>query len=411
MKIINLGHKMEKIPKTQIHFSKTLGFFLSLFIFFCFLCICTESKELNAQAASQNYKVPPDTGDGWETSDISNVGLDEKLLIKMVDQIRNNTYPNIHSVLIVKDNKLVMEEYFAGKNRLNRNISYNMDSLHELHSVTKSFTSTLIGIAIGQELISGVDVKILDLLPKYNDLFNDDFKKGILLKHLLSMTSGIKWDEWTHPYSDPRNSIAQINKSPNPARFVLSQPMETFPGWKYAYSSGVSILLGEIIPGVSKMSVPQFAEKFLFQPLGIEKYYWSHDPNGIYYTGGGLQLRPRDMAKLGLLFLNGGRWKSKQIVPETWVKEATKNHISHLRTGFEYGYQWWPRANWVGNRYIYTINAEGRGGQFIILVPDFNLVAVFTGWNDNDLYRQPIKLLAEYILPSASAEYLKSKIF
>jgi CubicO group peptidase (beta-lactamase class C family) len=394
---------MKRTPKIQIY--KTVRFFLSLFIFFCFIFGCDENKELNAQTVPQIYKVPPDTGDGWETTNISNVGLDEKLLLKMVGQIRNNTYPNIHSVLIVKDNKLVLEEYFAGKDRLNRNISYNMDTLHELHSVTKSFTSTLIGIAIGQEFISGVDVKVVDLLPKYNDLFNDGSKKSILLKHLLSMASGIKWDEWTHPYSDPRNSIAQINKSPNPARFVLSQPMETLPGWKYAYSSGVSILLGEIIPGVTKMSVPQFAEKFLFQPLGIDKYYWSHDPNGIYYTGGGLQLRPRDMGKLGLVFLNGGRWKSKQIVPETWVKEATKNHIIHLRTGFDYGYQWWPRKFWVNGRYINTINAEGRGGQFIIIVPDLKLVAVFTGWNDNDLYRQPIKLLVEYILPSANAEH------
>ncbi|MFC1494317.1 serine hydrolase domain-containing protein [Thermodesulfobacteriota bacterium] len=401
----NLSHKMENSSKTQIHFCKTTGLFLIFFIFFCFLCVCDEKKELNAQTIPQNYKAPPDTGDGWETTNISNVGLDAKLLLKMLDHIRNNVYPNIHSVLIVKDNKLVMEEYFDGKDRLNRNISYNMDTLHELHSVTKSFTSTLIGIAIGQGLISGVDAKVVDLLPKYNDFFNDDIKKGILLKHLLSMTSGIKWDEWTHPYSDPRNSIAQINKSPNPARFVLSQPMETLPGWKYAYSSGVSILLGEIISGVSNMSVSQFAEKFLFQPLGIDKYYWSHDPNGIYYTGGGLQLRPRDMAKLGLLFLNGGRCKSNQIIPKTWVEEATKNHISHLSTGFEYGYQWWPRTNWVENRYIDTINAEGRGGQFIIIVPGLELVAVFTGWNDNNLYRQPIKLLVEYILPSASEEY------
>lgn len=402
MKMIGMGLTSKISFKTQLRSSKFFQIFLSFLFFIFFLLGCEGNKELYAQTELQNYKIPPETEDGWETTNISNVALNAKLLLKMVARIKNKDYINIHSVLIVKDGKLVLEEYFPGKTMYGVSIDYNIDSLHELHSVTKSFTSALIGIAIGQKMIPGVDSKAVDLLPKYEDILRDNLKKGISLKHLLTMTTGIKWDEWTYPPTDPRNDNSKLNRSPDFVRYVLSQPMETLPGWEYAYNSGISLVIGEIIPSVSNMNLAQFAEKFLFQPLGIEKYYWSRDRHGVYIAGGGLQLRPRDMAKFGLLFLNNGQWKGKQIVPESWIKESTKDQVGHLKVNLQYGYQWWPRTFWAGNRYVNTINAEGRGGQFIIIVPELKLVAVFTGWNDNDLYRQPFRLLEGYILPSVT---------
>ena len=151
------------------------------------------------RTAVQTYEVPPVTGDGWETADISSVGLDADLLLMMLYKIKENVYPNIHSVLIVKDDKLVMEEYFGGKNSAGAIIDFDKDTLHELHSVTKSFNSALIGIAIDQKLIPGVDTKIKDLFPQYTDILSDKLKDGIKLKHMLTMTTGIKWDESTYP--------------------------------------------------------------------------------------------------------------------------------------------------------------------------------------------------------------------
>ena len=211
------------------------------------------------------------------------------------------------------------------------------------------------------------------------------------------MTAGLSWDEWTYPYTDVRNDHVAMNDSKDPVRYVLERPLVATAGEKFGSSSGITIALGEIVHQVSGLKADKFAERTLFGPLGITNYYWWSYPSGFVQTGGGLCLRPRDMAKIGYLYLNGGRWQGKQIVSEEWVKESTKNRVDAKQfpnwiNADGYGYQWWLRSFKVGDRVIPSYHAAGRGGQFIFVVPELDIVAVFTGWNDNELALQPFEM-------------------
>jgi CubicO group peptidase (beta-lactamase class C family) len=352
------------------------------------------------------YTVPAKTNDGWETASLSSVNIDAGLIKELFERIGDNSYENIHSVLLVKNGKLVVEKYFPGRDSLGQYRTFTGDTLHEMLSATKSVNSILIGIAIDQHLIRNVDEKISTFFPEYSDIFTNKEKGAICLKNLLSMTAGLSWDEWTYPYTDPRNDAAVMASKADFFRYVLERPITTTPGTKFVYNSGISLMLGEIIYKASGLRADKFAGRHLFSPLGITNYFWGKAPNGVVNTLGGLALRPRDMGKIGQLFLNGGRWQGKQIVSERWVKESTKQQIgaNQLPTWFladGYGYQWWLGSFHVRGQTIESYSARGRGGQFIIVFPTLQMVAVFSGWNDNELLKQPLDMLQRYILPAA----------
>jgi CubicO group peptidase (beta-lactamase class C family) len=350
-------------------------------------------------AAGYQYSVPVQLKDGWTTADLRSENFDATLIEQLIERIRKNTYKNIHSLLLIKNGKLILEEYFPGQEEDGKTQRYQRDTLHGIHSVTKSVNSLLIGIAIDQKLINGVDEKLSTFFPEYKSLFeNKDSGKGaICLKHLLSMTAGLAWDESLLPYTDVRNDHVALNHSEDQIRYVIERPLVAAPGAKFNYSSGISIVLGEIIHKASGMRADKFAEQHLFKPLGISDYSWSKYPNGLIQTGGGLLLRPRDMGKIGCLVLNAGHWQGKQIVSKTWLRESMKQQAPD-RT---YGYQWWLGQLPVGDRRIVTYGAQGRGGQFILAMPDLQLVAICTGWNDgNGLGEQAFDMLKEFVLPA-----------
>jgi len=356
------------------------------------------------------YTVPQRTNDGWETASLRTENLDLKLFGELFDRINRNGYKNVHSVLLVKNGKLVVEEYFPGRDSNGKYRKFQRDMWHEMHSVTKSVNSILIGIAIDKHLIGGVDEKVSALFPEYADVFADHKRDTLQLKHLLTMSSGLSWDEWTHPYGDPRNDLAAMDHSKDVVRYVLERPVLAKPGVKFAYSGGTSIALGEIVHHSSGLRTDEFAERNLFVPLGISHYSWWKYTNGTVDAGGGLVLRPRDMAKIGYLFLNGGRWLGKRIVSEEWVKESTRNYVDPRQfpawiQADGYGYQWWLRSFKAGGRVVESYHAAGRGGQFIFVFPDLQMVAVFTGWNDNALGVQPFDMLRRYILPAATRPF------
>jgi CubicO group peptidase (beta-lactamase class C family) len=268
-------------------------------------------------------------------------------------------------------------------------------------------TSILIGIAIDRHLITSVDEKASTFFPEYADIFADPAKAKITLKDLLTMQAGVSWDEWTVPCTDARNDHIRMLRSDDPVRYVFEQPVVAKAGTKFTYSSGISIALGKIIQKVSGQRVDKFAEQFLFEPLGISDFYWSKYPGEIVQTGGGLFLRPRDMAKIGWLFLNRGRWNDKQIVSEKWIGESTKNYVDagQIPTAAQasgYGYQWWLSSFKAGEEIVETYSARGRGGQFILAIPKRQLVAVFTSLPDNPLMFQPLEMVKKFILPAAS---------
>ena len=361
-----------------------------------------------ASAQTYQYTVPPKLKDGWETGSLSDEGIDVNLMRAMLERIRTGEYKNIQSVLVVKNGKLVVEEYFPRQEQDRREQMLRRFAPQEMTSATKSVTSILIGIAIDQHLISGVDEKVATFFPEYADIFAGADKARLRLRDLLSMSAGLAWDEWTRPYSDPLNDHVRMIRSDDPIRYVFELPVVAAPGTKFAYNSGLSVVLGQIIFKVSGLRADTFAERHLFAPLGITDHYWTKYPDEIVQAGGGLYLRPRDMAKLGQLFLNGGRWQGKQIVSEEWVRQSTENHIDAAQIPAAaraegYGYQWWLGSFKAGNRVVKSYSARGRGGQFIIVFPDQHMVAVFTSGADNPLTFQPLDILQRDILPAVAA--------
>ena len=326
---------------------------------------CGSGVETGKNVESNDNTVPQRVDDGWGIGSLSSVGIESNSIETLLTQIRNGTYTNIHSVLIVKNGKLVVEEYFPGQEEDGRHRVYQRDTLHGIHSATKSINSILIGIAIDQKLIRSVDEKISSFFPEHADIFADGKRSAICLKHLLSMTAGLSWDEWTNSYNDARNDHVAMNRSKDPVRYTLERPVVVAPGTRFVYSSGISIILGEVIYKASGLRPDKFAERHLFGPLGISDYAWLKYPNGIVQTGGGLSLRPRDMAKIGYLILQGGRWQGKQIVSERWLEESLKQQAPDAA----YGYQWWLGQLQAGERKVATGGAQGRGGQFILVMP------------------------------------------
>ena len=302
--------------------------------------------------------------------------LDEAILTELVNRIEDGAYGNIHSLIIIHNDSLALEEYF---------MDWSRDMLHHCNSVTKSVTSALVGIAIEQDKIDGVDGKLLDFFPEYTDIANlDDRKESITLEHVLTMTAGFTWDE-TAPYLNPdgspnmENDAMKLSASDDWIKYMLNLSMSDAPGTTWNYNSGCTVLLSGIIANKTGQSAEEFAKKNLFSKIGITNWDWETGPNGITNTGWGLSLHPVDMAMFGYLFLKKGQLNGKQIVPEDWVSESTREHITII-----YGYQWWPLLDFriIGHPEAKgAFYAIGYGGQQIMIIPNINMVIVTTAAN------------------------------
>jgi CubicO group peptidase (beta-lactamase class C family) len=325
--------------------------------------------------------------DGWQTKTFEEVDMNDSRIDVMFDYIDYHSY-DIESILIVKDGYLVLEEYLQEDTAETRQIVW---------SVTKSFMSTLIGIAIEEGYIESVDQKMFDFL--YNaSIPNIELKKDITIYHLLTMTSGIAWNEMYHLYGSPLSNLTQMMASDNWVEFVLSCEMDSEPGTEWNYNTGVSHLLSAILQEATGNSSLEYATKHIFDPLGISNVSWFQDPQGIYYGGSLLELLPRDMAKFGYLFLNNGTWDGTQIVSQEWIQNAT-SAITDFDTGFSYGYQWWIRPS--ANNY----QAQGLYMQIIIIVPKHDMVVVITADEHSKSWYDYNILLESFIALAAEAGY------
>ena len=316
------------------------------------------------------YTVPIKADDGWEISSLKEEGIDPGKINAVMRNILNANIRDIHSVLIVKNGKLVLEDYFYG---------YARHKTHQLASATKSITSILIGIARDQKKIPDIDKKIYEFFPAYEDINWDHPKKEIRLRHVLTMTAGLDWNAWIYPDSDPRDSTHAMTRSEDWIRFVLERKAIDTPGTRFVYNNGLTMLLGAILRNTTGVYADEFAQEYLWGPLGISDSSWQKLPDGTLTTAWGLKLRPRDMAKIGYMMLKEGIWGGKQIVSPTWVKESTKAHVQgDILIGSGYGYQWWRGRTFTNNKDIEIFYAAGRGGQYIFVCPAFDLVTVFT---------------------------------
>jgi len=316
-------------------------------------------------------------------------GFDSSRFGLLRARITDGTFKEISSIIVVKHGEILIEEYFNGT---------DPDALHDIRSAGKSFTSALVGIAIDQGLINGVDDQLLSYFPGVectNDW--DPRKDDITLKHVLSMSFGLaepgEFPAWENARWYTMNWIGD----------VLCQPIEYEPGSRFDYDSAAPALFGPIIEQVSGMSVGQFAENYLYEPLGIQRYGWFILPGGQEYTGGGYRMRPRDMAKFGQLYLQKGMWNGEQLISEEWVEESTRAHLpADAQLDQHYGYYWWRETFPIDTRWIESYFASGNGGNKIYVFPTEDLVVVITAgaYDQNYGHPQVRMMMSKYILPA-----------
>jgi CubicO group peptidase (beta-lactamase class C family) len=330
------------------------------------------------------YTTPSQTADGLPVGTLAGTGLDPELLATMVTKIVDGTYPNIHSVVIIKEGKLVFEEYFY---------EYGRESLHALRSASKSIISALTGQALAQGLLQGLHVPVVGFFPEYTLQHNSPLKQAITVQDLLTNQSGLDCD-----IADPKSvgSETAMDESPDWVKYNLDLPMREAPGTVGRYNSGNPITLGRIVEKQAQLPLPDYARQHLFAPLGIKHFDWRFKPDSSSVdTYCQVSLRPRDMAKFGLLYLNQGRWQGRQVVPADWVAASLTKHS--VIQGVDYGYLWWLKyLDAQGTRYNGAM-AQGNGGQRISVWPQQHLVVVVTGGNYNQQSPSD-EIIAKYVL-------------
>ncbi len=350
----------------------------TLWVIVLITAACSKPSEDKTPVASATPAAEPSADwptDGWRTSTPEEQGMDGGKIAQALDAIEQEGLV-FHSLLVIRHGYLVSETYFWGFSKTRK---------HELYSVTKSFVSTLAGIAIDRGSIDGVGHPMADFFPGLAFENPDPGKDAMTLEDVLTMRSGLGWIETDSTFSE-------LYQSPDWTKFMFDLPMAAAPGTTFYYCSGCSHLLSAAVQKATGMPTRDFAEQYLFQPLGITSVDWETDTAGIPIGGWGLSITPRDMAKLGYLFLRNGLWNGRQIVSAEWVKDATQKH-TNTDGPLGYGYQWWiyPSLN--------AYAALGLYGQTIFVIPEKDLIIVTTaGMEGHDRIFQ---LIEEFIAPAA----------
>ena len=362
--------------------------------------------------------------EAWPRGEPSDVGLDVAPLADLAAEVADGDYGYVDRLLLVADGQIVFDERYdqdyveisrgqsgplgCGTDACDtpedvhdfnylhpdRHPFYEGREVHTLQSVTKSVTSTLIGIAIQRGEIPGVETPVFELLSDYDLSGLDPRVRDATLEDLLTMRLGIEWHENDRPLDDT-NTTLQLEKSDNWVAFTLAQPADSDPGVKWNYNSGGSHLMSAIILQATGLTTTEYAEEHLFGPLGIRDYHWKTDPQGLPDTEGGLYLAAEDLARIGVLYLQDGVWDGERLLPEGWVAAATARQVDDIAPNnpnwnWGYGYQWWRLDTsgldvWAG---------LGFGGQNLIVVPDRGLVGVINSWN---VFGRSIPLVIPYI--------------
>ena len=361
---------------------------------------------------------------GWAKSAPTGVGLDEKVLAGLDADLATGKYPMVDSFAVFRCGNEVFERTHShdygtiyakqAKTRgpLNARLTgpynyfdpawhpyYHGTDLHSMQSVSKTVSSIILGIAVTRgDFKASLDTPLL----KYFDVARvknvDERKRRITLRHVLTMSSGLDWNEEV-AYDDPRNDADLMEATDDWVQYVIDRPMAHEPGKVFNYSSGVSELLAFIFQKETGQDIEKYGEKHLFTPLGMD-HYWKRSPLGVVDTEGGLFLRTTDLAKMGYLYLHDGIWDGQQIVSKDWVKQSLAPFID-AEEGFKYGFKWWllPRTDRQG--YIWM--ARGFGGQRLMVFPEEDVIAVFTGW---EILKDPAadRELVDRILPAVRTQ-------
>ncbi len=350
----------------------------------------------------------------WDVSTPEEQGMDSEKLVAMVEFYKQKHSKNknisIDSITIIRNEVIVADIYL--------NPLFPEDTPHIIHSCTKSVMSILIGIAIDKGYIDNVGVRVVDVFPDKQSDIMDERLQNLTLEDLLTMQTGLhSQDSYLYEW----RGLFRMMDTDDWTKHILNLPMEAEPGQRFDYSNMSSFLLSAILTKMTGMDSLSFARRYLFEPLGIHDVRWGKSPQGIYIGWARLWLKPHDMAKLGLLYLNKGKWANRQIVSSEWVEQSLTAHsfpkkfrtiyqdngrVDRVRSGASwfftnllrpfsegYGYQWWLDKDGM-------FSAIGVGGQYIMVVPDANLIAVFTSKLSGADSFLPARMLKQFILPA-----------
>lgn len=397
-----------------------ISLLLCVLLLFTAISSCSQP---HVRSLNYSYQLPKQLDDGLVIDNLTNSGIDTNQIIQFTKLILADSFPNIHSLLIAKDNKLVYENYFEGTDETwGWSLGYakhDTNILHDVRSISKSVVAACIDLAIQQKLIKSIDDSIFKYLPNYINYKSPQNEK-ITIRNLLTMSSGIKWEENSIPHGTSANNETQMEKSKDPIDYVLSQHMDTLPGEVWNYNSGGVQVLAEIIRNASGLTIDYFADTFLFKPLGIKNYKWIRMQSDFSsfkerYLGvknkskfpaaaSGLRLTSRDLLKFGMLYLNNGKWNGKQILSENWVNETMKTQIPQNNSSSTNGYSYlfWTQTSKINNNSFDLIIARGNGGQRIFMNKKINLIVVITAGNYNKkgIVNDGQAAFDQFILPS-----------
>ncbi len=351
-----------------------------------------------ADAAPYRYRPPPSEPDGWRTARAASVGLDELVLQRLVRSVADTDpaaprAPLIHSLLIARHGRLVLEEYFYG---------YNRDEPHDLRSASKTFASVMVGAAEARGDPISPATPVYALLASEGPFANPDPRKAqITVGELMTHTSGLACDDNDDASPGNEDTMQGQQAQPDWWKYTLDLPVAHDPGTHYAYCSAGMNLVGAALTAATGTWLPALFDRLVARPLGFARYYFNLMPTGEGYAGGGLHLRPRDLLKLGQAYLDGGRWNGRRLVPAAWVAASTR--LQSDSTGATDGFAWHLNLLHSGARTLREYEANGNGGQFLIVVPQLDLAVVFTAGNYN---QYPIwrwfrdRLVADDIIPA-----------
>lgn len=342
-----------------------------------------------------DFDAAPETrDDGWRVDRPSTGGFDPKALAALTERIQAGEVPNVHAVLVEHDGRLIFERYFRGRDeswgRSLGVVDHGPGTLHDLRSVTKSVTSALLGIALGADHTTVVRQPIASFFPNLADAVGEGIDQ-VTLHHVLTMTAGLEWNEMEVPYTDPSNDEIQLYATADPVGMVLARRLVQAPGTGWYYNGGLTQVVAGVIERLTGKPIDAFAEEVLFGPLGISEYAWLRSsawPDSISPSAAsGLRLRARDLAKIASLFLHGGAWRGRQIVPSAWITASTERHVQDVPWGppgiYGYGYLWYP-GEFKERGGLRVIRAVGNGDQRLFIAPDQRIaITVFAG-NYND---------------------------
>jgi CubicO group peptidase (beta-lactamase class C family) len=340
------------------------------------------------QAQAEPCAEPAALGDGLVPQDAAVAGFDKPALCQIIDEARARG-ANIHSVLVLRRGRLVAEAYMSGTDETIWSLwggrkDLGPASLHDMRSTTKSIVGLLYGILLAKRQVPNLETPVASLYPRQRGIAGSA-KAAIRIRHLMTMSSGLAWEE-----ASPVHRVAGVSDElgllwrTDPYPYVFGFDVVAAPGQTFVYSGGATTMIADIMVQATGKPLLEIAQAQLFGPLGIEGWSWSKNLWGTPLAAAGLRLKPRDLVKIGQMLLDHGKWQGRQVVPTSWIEDATRTQIAAgPRDG--YGYQFWTReVKWRGRR-LPAAATVGNGGQTLLIVPDLDLAVVTTAGNYGSL--------------------------